>query len=164
MLWENGKQRAESALWFHPPAAQEKMGSLMCLKEAGFHIFFINSFTCYLSRFNHLKLKSPQAALRGWQAHDLRFIIVCFSLPASISQPSSLLAQFHPGRQVLGLWLAFCIVASDGTGDALYCEPDIAVPWLQSDGQMDSACAPCPGIKRETTLKRQNEGSAKAHI
>lgn len=150
MLRENGKRGAECAMWFHPPAVQEKMCSLMCLKDAGFHIFFINSFICYLSRFNNLKTKVTSSCTRGWQAHDSRFIIVCFSSPLSLCQPSSLLARFHPGRQVLGLWLAFCIVGSDGTADALYCEPDIAVPWLQSDGQLDTGCAPCPGIKRKT--------------
>lgn len=76
-----------------------------------------------------------------------------FPLPPSlpdifVSQPSSG-AQLCLGRQVLELCLAFCIVDSDGTGDALYCKPEIVVSWLQSDGEMDAACEPCTGIKRK---------------
>lgn len=50
-------------------------------------------------------------------------------------------------------------MGSDGTADALYCEPHIAVLWLQWGGQMDTVCAPWPGIK--TKENRQIEESTK---
>lgn len=60
---------------------------------------------------------------------------------------------------MFGLWLPFCIVGSDGTADALYCEPHIAIFRLQWGGQMDTVCAPWPGIKSE--VNRQIEESTK---
>lgn len=120
------------------------MCSLMCWKEALFLHKFFNLSVPILQKPPKADLSADKSMIRNL------FVIVCFSVPAFLSQPLSLLARFHPGRQVLGLWLLFCIVGSDGTGDALYCEPDIAVPWLQSGGQMDTAYAACPGIKRKT--------------
>lgn len=48
-------------------------------------------------------------------------------------------------------------MGSDGTADALYCQPHIAILWLQWRGQTGTACAPCPGIKAKVT--RQSEES-----
>lgn len=84
--------------------------------------------------------RTAERGAHGRQKHDPRVSL----------QLLSLLTRLRPGRQVLRLQLPFCIVGSDGTGDALYCEPDIGVPQLQSGGQMDAACAPCLGIKRKT--------------
>lgn len=138
-----------------PPCCSREMSSLKCLKEAEFHIFFIKSSVCYLSRYNNLKLKPPQAALEDDEhvIYNCLFLLLPLSFFLLPSQPSSVL-QFHLWKQVLGLWLAFCIVDSDGTGDALRSEPDIAV-----SRQMTPACEPCPGIKTETIW--QSEGWAK---
>lgn len=90
-------------------------------EKGGFHIFFINSES---------------------REMPTSFFIVSLSPHSSLAQP-----LLPPGRQVFGLWLPFCIVGSDGTADALYCEPRIAILWLQWGGQMDTVWAPWPGIK-----------------
>lgn len=129
-------QSTESALWFFSPLLLPKRNVFIDVykRRKKIYIFLINLFFCYLSRSNCLKLKSPRAVL-GDEKHtlrDLRLVTPLWCRLGFNSQPSSV-AHFHLGRQVLGLWLAFCIVGSDGTGDALYCEPDIAVPGQQSD-------------------------------
>lgn len=53
-------------------------------------------------------------------------------------------------------------MGSDGTADALYCEPHIAILWLQWGGQMDTVCAPWPGIKSKEN--RQIEESTKKSL
>lgn len=109
--------------------------------------FLLKFFHFYVSRFNNLKLQSPRAAAGEWRTHDSWFIIVCFppfSLPPARSHPCSLPTWLHPGRQVLGLRLTFCIVDFDGTGDALYCAPDIPI---------SPHPVPSPGYRLRTLLR-----------
>lgn len=103
--------------------------------------FLLKFFHFYVSRFNNLKLQSPQAAAGEWRTHDSWFIIVCFpSLPASRSLSSLLPANMAPsweaGARVAvnvlhcGLWWDWrCIILHARYS---HLSPSRPIPWIQA--------------------------------